>query len=71
MIAGDYTPLFKLAHMLKDVRLCLEEGQAAGAPFPAAGLARELYTAAMGRGLGDEDFAAVIEVVEAMAGTPR
>ena len=26
----DYTTLFKLEHMLKDVRLCLEEGQAAG-----------------------------------------
>src|SRR5205085_2206967 len=29
----DYAPLFKLEHMLKDVRLCLEEGQAVGAPF--------------------------------------
>ena len=34
----DYTPLFKLEHMLKDVRLCLEEGQAAGAPFGFAAL---------------------------------
>ena len=32
----DYTTLFKLEHMLKDVRLCLEEAQAAGVPFPAA-----------------------------------
>src|SRR5581483_2164392 len=32
----DYTTLFKLDHMLKDVRLCLEEGQADGAPFPFA-----------------------------------
>ena len=32
----DYTTLFKLEHMLKDVRLCLEEGQAAGVPFPVA-----------------------------------
>jgi 3-hydroxyisobutyrate dehydrogenase-like beta-hydroxyacid dehydrogenase len=67
MLEHDYTPLFKLAHMLKDVRLCLEEGQAAGAPFPAAALSRELYTAAMSRGLGDDDFAAVLEVAEAMA----
>ena len=27
-------PLFKTAHMLKDVRLCLEEAQAAGVPVP-------------------------------------
>ena len=30
----DYTTLFKTEHMLKDVRLCLEEAQAAGVPFP-------------------------------------
>src|SRR5439155_15312853 len=36
MRAHDYTTLFKLEHMLKDVRLCLEEAEADGAPFPAA-----------------------------------
>jgi 3-hydroxyisobutyrate dehydrogenase-like beta-hydroxyacid dehydrogenase len=65
----DYSTLFKLAHMLKDVRLCLEEGQAAGAPFPTAAYAREILTAASGRGHGDEDFAALIEVLEGTAGT--
>ncbi len=68
MRAHDYTTFFKLAHMLKDVRLCLEEGQAAGAPFPAAAQARELLVAGMGRGLGDADFAALMEVVEGFAG---
>jgi 3-hydroxyisobutyrate dehydrogenase-like beta-hydroxyacid dehydrogenase len=65
----DYTTLFKLEHMLKDVRLCLEEGQAAGAPFPLAAMTREILTAGMGRGLGDADFAALIEVLEGEAGT--
>lgn len=55
--------------MLKDVRLCLEEGQAAGAPFAFAALAREILSAASGRGLGDADFSALIEVLEAEAGT--
>jgi 3-hydroxyisobutyrate dehydrogenase-like beta-hydroxyacid dehydrogenase len=64
----DYTTLFKLEHMLKDVRLCLEEGQAAGAPFSFAALAREILTAGRGRGLGDHDFAALIEVLEGEAG---
>src|SRR5437763_4492602 len=64
----DYEPLFKLAHMLKDVRLCLEAGQAAGAPFPFAAQAGEILSAAMGRGLGDADFAALIEVLEGQAG---
>ncbi len=64
----DFTPLFKLEHMLKDVRLCLEEGQAAGVPFSFAALTREILSAAMGRGLGDQDFAALIEVLEGAAG---
>ena len=63
----DYTTLFKLEHMLKDVRLCLEQGQTVGAPFQFAALTREILTAAMGRGLGDADFAALIEVLESTA----
>ncbi len=65
---GDYAPLFKLDHMLKDVRLCLEEGQAVGAPFPFAALTREILTAAAGIGHADDDFAAMIEVLEGAAG---
>jgi 3-hydroxyisobutyrate dehydrogenase-like beta-hydroxyacid dehydrogenase len=64
----DYTTLFKLDHMLKDVRLCLEEGQAAGVPFPAAAAVREALTAGAGRGFGDADFAALVEAVEGFAG---
>ncbi|HEX8976549.1 MAG TPA: NAD(P)-dependent oxidoreductase [Solirubrobacteraceae bacterium] len=69
MRAHDYSTLFKLEHMLKDVRLCLEEGQALGVPFPAAAEVREVLTAGLGRGLGDADFAALIEVLEGLAGT--
>jgi 3-hydroxyisobutyrate dehydrogenase-like beta-hydroxyacid dehydrogenase len=65
----DYTTLFKLDHMLKDVRLCLEEGQAAGAPFPFAAVTREILSAAAGIGYGDRDFSALIEVLEGAAGT--
>ncbi len=68
MLGHDYTPLFRLEHMLKDVGICLDESEAAGAPFPSAALARELYAAAMGRGLADEDFSAVLEAVEGLAG---
>ncbi len=64
----DYTTLFKTAHMLKDVHLCLEEAEQAGVPFPAAGHAREVLTAAVGRGHGEDDYAAVIEAVEGFAG---
>jgi 3-hydroxyisobutyrate dehydrogenase-like beta-hydroxyacid dehydrogenase len=64
----DYTTLFKTEHMLKDVRLCLEEAQAAGVPFPAAAHARDLLTATLGRGHGEDDYAAVIEAAEGLAG---
>jgi 3-hydroxyisobutyrate dehydrogenase-like beta-hydroxyacid dehydrogenase len=64
----DYTVLFKTGHMLKDVRLCLEEAQAAGVPFPAASGARDALVAAVGRGYADADFAALMEAFEGMAG---
>jgi 3-hydroxyisobutyrate dehydrogenase len=64
----DYTTLFKTEHMLKDVRLCLEEAQAAGVPFAAAAHARDLLTATMGRGHGARDYAALIEAAEGLAG---
>ncbi|HEU4974552.1 MAG TPA: NAD(P)-dependent oxidoreductase [Baekduia sp.] len=68
MQAHDYTTLFKTDHMLKDVRLCLEQAQADGVPFPAAAAARDALVAASGRGFGDQDFAAIIEAFEGLAG---
>ena len=40
MLAHDFSPLFKLDHMLKDVLLCLQEARAAGAAFPFAAARR-------------------------------
>ena len=41
--------------------------RAAGAAFPFAALAGELYAAGAGQGLGDRDFAAVLEVLERLS----
>ncbi len=68
MRAHDYATLFKLEHMLKDVRLCLEEAQAANVPFGAAARARDVLVAAMAHGHADDDFAALVEALEAFAG---
>jgi 3-hydroxyisobutyrate dehydrogenase-like beta-hydroxyacid dehydrogenase len=68
MLAHDFTTLFKLEHMLKDVALCLEEGRRMQVPFPSAAYAQELLIAGMARGRGSEDFAAIIEPVEDQAG---
>jgi 3-hydroxyisobutyrate dehydrogenase-like beta-hydroxyacid dehydrogenase len=64
MIEHDFEPLFKLDHMLKDVRHTLNAGHELGAQMPVAEAAKSLYEAASGVGKGDEDFAAVIEALE-------
>ncbi len=67
MRAHDYTTLFKLEHMLKDVRLCLEQAQAADVPFAAAAHARDVLVAGMARGHADDDFVALVDGLEALA----
>jgi 3-hydroxyisobutyrate dehydrogenase-like beta-hydroxyacid dehydrogenase len=64
----DYTTLFKTAHMLKDVRLCLQEAESAGVPFPSGAHARDMLAATMARGHAEEDYAAMIEAAEGFAG---
>lgn len=64
MMEHKYEPLFKLDHMLKDVRHCLNAAQELGSRTPVAEAAKSLYEAASTLGKGDEDFAAVIEAVE-------
>jgi 3-hydroxyisobutyrate dehydrogenase-like beta-hydroxyacid dehydrogenase len=65
----DYTTLFKLAHMLKDVRLCLEEARAAGVPLEAGEATEAILSEADAQGHGDEDFAALLATLEARSGT--
>ena len=65
MLERDLDPLFKLDHMLKDVRHCLTQAADAGVEMPLGKRAEELYSEAQRRGLGQKDFAAVIEVVDA------
>ena len=63
MIERDYEPLFKLGHMLKDVRHCLAEAEALGVDMPVAAAAERLYADADEHGHYDDDFAAVAERV--------
>ena len=68
MRAHDYTTLFKLEHMLKDLRLCLQEADEVGQEFRFAEEVTEILEAAAGRGLGEQDFAALLEVLEQRSG---
>src|SRR5206468_11298124 len=61
----DFAPLFKLDHMLKDVRLCLA---ASPVGFAAATAAEGALEEAAAAGHGAEDFAALLVTVEQRAG---
>jgi 3-hydroxyisobutyrate dehydrogenase-like beta-hydroxyacid dehydrogenase len=67
MIERNYEPLFKLEHMLKDVRHALAEAEALGEDFDLAADAAALYAAAADAGYGEQDFAAVAEAVRQRA----
>jgi 3-hydroxyisobutyrate dehydrogenase len=64
MFDRDFTPLFKLEHMLKDVRHCLDEARALGVELRLGSLVEPLYARAAADGHGAEDFAAVIRALE-------
>jgi 3-hydroxyisobutyrate dehydrogenase-like beta-hydroxyacid dehydrogenase len=68
MLEHDFDPLFKLEHMLKDVRHCLREAEALGVRLPQAEEAERLYSEADERGEGERDFAAIVLISEALAG---
>lgn len=68
MRTHDYSTLFKLDHMLKDVRLCVEEAGAAGISFSFAETAAAILTEGSALGYGQSDMVALIEVLEAAAG---
>ena len=63
MVDGDYEPLFKLEHMLKDVRYFGAEARDLGLDPEVAEAALERYAQAAASGLGEQDFAAVMEAV--------
>jgi len=65
MRSHDFTPLFRLAHMIKDVELCV---QATGVPFESAARALADMRAADLAGHGGEDFAALVTAVEQRTG---
>jgi 3-hydroxyisobutyrate dehydrogenase-like beta-hydroxyacid dehydrogenase len=62
MLDRDFEPLFKLEHMLKDVRHCLAEARELGIELRLAEVAERLYAEAEAAGEGEQDFAAVATV---------
>jgi 3-hydroxyisobutyrate dehydrogenase-like beta-hydroxyacid dehydrogenase len=64
MFERDFTPLFKLEHMLKDVRHCLDEARALGVELRLGAMVEPFYARAAASGHAEEDFAAVIRALE-------
>ena len=70
LIQNDLKPGFYAAHMLKDLRIALDEAERFGLPLPASSLVKELYTALCTKGgerLGNH---ALIALYEKLAGKP-
>jgi 3-hydroxyisobutyrate dehydrogenase-like beta-hydroxyacid dehydrogenase len=62
MLSGDFTPEARLAQHLKDVRLILKTGKAAGARIPLSHVHESLLSEAAEAGFGAEDNSAIIKV---------
>ncbi|MCF7803879.1 MAG: NAD(P)-dependent oxidoreductase [Candidatus Marinimicrobia bacterium] len=67
--SGNFAKNFPVELMLKDLNLALESGGNNGVALPQTAAAREMFSAANASGFGDEDMAAVIKVLEQIAGT--
>lgn len=59
---------FTTGHMYKDVRLCLEEADAANVPMPVASAVRDLWRRTFDEMGGDSDFTRIAQVVERTMG---
>jgi 3-hydroxyisobutyrate dehydrogenase-like beta-hydroxyacid dehydrogenase len=59
---------FTINLMQKDLLLAMDLGRAIEVPVPTAALVNEWLTAARARGLADQDFAALFDVLACMAG---
>lgn len=64
----DFDSRFPVDYQFKDLDLALEESGTAGVPMGVTAASRELFSAARGRGYGDEDMAAVIKHLEETTG---
>jgi len=63
MAADDFSPNFPLKLMTKDIGYAIKEGARCGLPLQTAAPALEIFKGAVGQGLGDEDFSAVVKSV--------
>lgn len=61
--SGNFDPEFPLQWMHKDMQLVSQTAYEAGAAIPAANAAKEVYSMAVRRGMGELDFSAVYKLL--------
>ena len=68
MIAGDFTPGFRIKLHQKDLNNALITGKELGVPLPVTALVQQMLGSLMNDGKGDMDHAAIANFIEDMAG---
>lgn len=65
MARADFQPVGRVDSILKDLEIVAEAARDSGTPMPITGLATELYRLFVAKGLGPEDNAAIITMLDA------
>jgi len=68
MVAGNFTPGFKIDLHYKDLTLVHDVAQAAGVPTPTAAMVEQLLASLRARGFGGSDHSALVKIFEDLSG---
>ncbi len=66
--SGNFEKNFPVELIFKDLNLALQAGEREHVPLTVTAAAREAFSAAMDKGLGEQDMCAVIKVLEDTTG---
>jgi 3-hydroxyisobutyrate dehydrogenase-like beta-hydroxyacid dehydrogenase len=64
VLRQDFEPLFSLKHMAKDIHLAVEEARSQGLESPVTKLLDRLFIKAQKQDLNEEDYAALIKLLD-------
>jgi 3-hydroxyisobutyrate dehydrogenase-like beta-hydroxyacid dehydrogenase len=68
IMTGTFDYGFATGLMYKDVRLCLEEGEALGVPMPVSSAVHQMWVLANAANGGGSDFTEIVKIIEGWAG---
>jgi 3-hydroxyisobutyrate dehydrogenase-like beta-hydroxyacid dehydrogenase len=71
MTSHRFDPQMKIDLFLKDFKLMIEEGLRLGVPLPLTSVAQQLATASAVAGRGEQDLAAIVTILEKLAGLEK